>query len=92
MAPGTLCSPVTHRLCPRASQEKRRPQPPKEKPQRLRNTAQTCDISVQMEPIITDIFVSSQEVSVRPALAPEGQAEEGRAQWWLSWLWKTFSS
>ncbi|EPQ20214.1 Forkhead-associated domain-containing protein 1 [Myotis brandtii] len=45
----------------RASQEKRRPQPPKEKPPRPRSTAQTCD---QMEPIITDIFVSSQEYSV----------------------------
>ncbi|ELK27976.1 Forkhead-associated domain-containing protein 1 [Myotis davidii] len=45
----------------RASQEKRRPQPPKEKPQRPRSAAQTCDISVPMEPILTDIFVSSQE-------------------------------
>uniref|UniRef100_G1PE44 Forkhead associated phosphopeptide binding domain 1 n=1 Tax=Myotis lucifugus TaxID=59463 RepID=G1PE44_MYOLU len=35
----------------RASQEKRRP----------RSTAQMCDISGQMEPILTDIFVSSQE-------------------------------
>ncbi|XP_023603881.1 forkhead-associated domain-containing protein 1, partial [Myotis lucifugus] len=39
------------RAGPRASQEKRRP----------RSTAQMCDISGQMEPILTDIFVSSQE-------------------------------
>nr|KAF6378095.1 forkhead associated phosphopeptide binding domain 1 [Myotis myotis] len=45
----------------RVSQEKRRPQPPKEKPPRPRSTAQTCDLSVPMEPILTDIFVSSQE-------------------------------
>ncbi|XP_070260241.1 forkhead-associated domain-containing protein 1 isoform X6 [Myotis yumanensis] len=45
----------------RASQEKRRPQPPREKLPRPRSTAQTCDISVQMEPTLTDIFVSSQE-------------------------------
>lgn len=70
MAPRTLCSPVTHRLCPRACQEKRRPQPPKEKPPKPRSAAQMCDISVQMEPILTDTFVSSQEVSARPVLAP----------------------
>ncbi|XP_054577191.1 forkhead-associated domain-containing protein 1 isoform X3 [Eptesicus fuscus] len=46
---------------PRACQEKRRPQPPKEKPPKPRSAAQMCDISVQMEPILTDTFVSSQE-------------------------------
>ncbi|XP_054577194.1 forkhead-associated domain-containing protein 1 isoform X6 [Eptesicus fuscus] len=45
----------------RACQEKRRPQPPKEKPPKPRSAAQMCDISVQMEPILTDTFVSSQE-------------------------------
>lgn len=40
-----------------------------------------CDISVQMEPIPSDVFVSSQEVSARPVPAPEPRAEGGRAPW-----------
>ncbi|KAM9109161.1 forkhead-associated domain-containing protein 1 isoform 7-T10 [Megaptera novaeangliae] len=45
----------------RASQEKHRLQLHKEKEQKPRNTTQMCDISVQIEPIHTDIFLSSQE-------------------------------
>ncbi|XP_074233469.1 forkhead-associated domain-containing protein 1 isoform X4 [Camelus bactrianus] len=45
----------------RASQEKHKPQLHKEKDQKPRNTTQMCDISVQIEPIHTDIFLSSQE-------------------------------
>nr|KAF6443791.1 forkhead associated phosphopeptide binding domain 1 [Molossus molossus] len=45
----------------RASQEKHRLQPHKEKEQKPRNATQMCDISVQIEPIHTDIFMSSQE-------------------------------
>ncbi|XP_070260244.1 forkhead-associated domain-containing protein 1 isoform X9 [Myotis yumanensis] len=65
----------------RASQEKRRPQPPREKLPRPRSTAQTCDISVQMEPTLTDIFVSSQEPPSVPftagavLLRPGGQVQ-----------------
>ncbi|XP_039084998.1 forkhead-associated domain-containing protein 1 isoform X1 [Hyaena hyaena] len=47
----------------RASQEKHRVQLPKEKEQRPKNTTQMCDISVQIEPVHTDIFLSSQEES-----------------------------
>lgn len=61
-----LCCPVSHLLCPRASQEKHRLQLHKEKEQKPRNTTQMCDISVQIEPIHTDIFLSSQEVSACP--------------------------
>ncbi|XP_059769838.1 forkhead-associated domain-containing protein 1 isoform X2 [Balaenoptera ricei] len=45
----------------RASQEKHRLQLHKEKEQKPRNTTQMCDTSVQIEPIHTDIFLSSQE-------------------------------
>ncbi|XP_066873108.1 forkhead-associated domain-containing protein 1 isoform X1 [Kogia breviceps] len=45
----------------RASQEKHRLQLHKEKEQKPRNAAQMCDISVQIEPMHTDIFLSSQE-------------------------------
>ncbi|XP_007459390.1 PREDICTED: forkhead-associated domain-containing protein 1 [Lipotes vexillifer] len=45
----------------RASQEKHRLQLHKEKEQKPRNTTQMCDISVQIEPIHTDSFLSSQE-------------------------------
>ncbi|XP_044769748.1 forkhead-associated domain-containing protein 1 [Neomonachus schauinslandi] len=45
----------------RASQEKHRVQLYKEKEQKPRNTAQMCDISVQIEPVHTDILLSSQE-------------------------------
>ncbi|XP_045630667.1 forkhead-associated domain-containing protein 1 [Ursus americanus] len=45
----------------RASQEKHRVQLYKEKEQKPRNSAQMCDISVQMEPVHTDILWSSQE-------------------------------
>ncbi|KAM7098400.1 forkhead-associated domain-containing protein 1 isoform 2-T6 [Molossus nigricans] len=45
----------------RASQEKHRLQPHKEKEQKPRNATQMCDISVQIEPIHPDIFMSSQE-------------------------------
>ncbi|XP_059868326.1 forkhead-associated domain-containing protein 1 [Delphinus delphis] len=45
----------------RASQEKHRLQLHKEREQKARNATQTCDISVQIEPIHTDIFLSSQE-------------------------------
>ncbi|VFV28995.1 Hypothetical predicted protein [Lynx pardinus] len=57
------CCPVTHLLCPRASQEKHRVQLHKEKEQKPKNMTQMCDISVQMEPVHTDIFSSSQEES-----------------------------
>ncbi|NIG60560.1 forkhead-associated domain-containing protein [Pontoporia blainvillei] len=49
----------------RASQEKHRLQLHKEKEQKPGNTTQMCDISVQIEPIHTDIFLSSQEGDVR---------------------------
>ncbi|XP_067577247.1 forkhead-associated domain-containing protein 1 isoform X2 [Pseudorca crassidens] len=45
----------------RASQEKHRLQLHKEREQKARNATQMCDISVQIEPIHTDIFLSSQE-------------------------------
>nr|XP_025712815.1 forkhead-associated domain-containing protein 1 isoform X1 [Callorhinus ursinus] len=45
----------------RASQEKHRVQLYKEKERKPRNTAQMCDISVQVEPVHTDILLSSQE-------------------------------
>ncbi|XP_077927923.1 forkhead-associated domain-containing protein 1 [Halichoerus grypus] len=45
----------------RASQEKHRVQLYKEKEQKPRNTAQMCDISVQIEPVHTDILLSGQE-------------------------------
>uniref|UniRef100_A0A4X1W1Z5 FHA domain-containing protein n=1 Tax=Sus scrofa TaxID=9823 RepID=A0A4X1W1Z5_PIG len=45
----------------RASQEKHKLQLHKEKEHKPRNATQTCDISVQIEPIHTDIFLSSQE-------------------------------
>uniref|UniRef100_A0A8D1U322 FHA domain-containing protein n=1 Tax=Sus scrofa TaxID=9823 RepID=A0A8D1U322_PIG len=44
-----------------ASQEKHKLQLHKEKEHKPRNATQTCDISVQIEPIHTDIFLSSQE-------------------------------
>ncbi|XP_040327454.1 forkhead-associated domain-containing protein 1 [Herpailurus yagouaroundi] len=47
----------------RASQEKHRVQLHKEKEQKPKNMTQMCDISVQMEPVHTDIFSSSQEDS-----------------------------
>ncbi|XP_058574979.1 forkhead-associated domain-containing protein 1 isoform X3 [Neofelis nebulosa] len=47
----------------RASQEKHRVQLHKEKDQKPKNMTQKCDISVQMEPVHTDIFSSSQEES-----------------------------
>ncbi|VCW68318.1 unnamed protein product [Gulo gulo] len=45
----------------RASQEKHRVQLYKEKEQKPRNTAKMCDISVQIEPVHTEILLSSQE-------------------------------
>ncbi|XP_036770197.2 forkhead-associated domain-containing protein 1 [Manis pentadactyla] len=45
----------------RASQEKHKLQLHKEKEQKPRNKAQMCDISVQIEPIPTSVFLSSQE-------------------------------
>ncbi|XP_059997364.1 forkhead-associated domain-containing protein 1 isoform X2 [Lagenorhynchus albirostris] len=45
----------------RASQEKHRLRLHKEREQKPRNATQMCDISVQREPIHTDIFLSSQE-------------------------------
>ncbi|CAK7320966.1 Forkhead-associated domain-containing protein 1 [Vulpes lagopus] len=45
----------------RASQEKHRVQLYREKEQKPRNKTQMCDISVQIEPVHTDIFLSSQE-------------------------------
>uniref|UniRef100_A0A8C6D1X0 Forkhead associated phosphopeptide binding domain 1 n=1 Tax=Moschus moschiferus TaxID=68415 RepID=A0A8C6D1X0_MOSMO len=45
----------------RASQEKQKLQLHKEKEQKPRNTTKMCDISVQIEPVHTDIFLSSQE-------------------------------
>ncbi|XP_032249106.1 forkhead-associated domain-containing protein 1 [Phoca vitulina] len=45
----------------RASQEKHRVQLYKEKEQKPRNTAQMCDVSVQIEPVHTDILLSGQE-------------------------------
>ncbi|XP_073089334.1 forkhead-associated domain-containing protein 1 isoform X1 [Manis javanica] len=45
----------------RASQEKHKLQLHKEKEQKPRNEAQMCDISVQIEPIPTSVFLSSQE-------------------------------
>ncbi|XP_045331689.1 forkhead-associated domain-containing protein 1 isoform X8 [Leopardus geoffroyi] len=47
----------------RTSQEKHRVQLHKEKEQKPKNMTQMCDISVQMEPVHTDIFSSSQEES-----------------------------
>ncbi|KAK2489348.1 hypothetical protein MC885_011791, partial [Smutsia gigantea] len=44
----------------RASQEKHQLQLHMEKEQKPRNKAQMCDISVQIEPIPTDVFLSSQ--------------------------------
>lgn len=66
------CCPVTHLLCPRASQEKHRVQLYKEKEQKPRNSAQMCDISVQIEPVHTDILLSSQEVSAAQAWPRRG--------------------
>ncbi|KAM6216918.1 LOW QUALITY PROTEIN: forkhead-associated domain-containing protein 1 [Rhynchocyon petersi] len=45
----------------KASQEKHKLEMSLEKNQKPKNTAQMCDISVQMEPIHTDVFLSSQE-------------------------------
>ncbi|XP_022370516.1 forkhead-associated domain-containing protein 1 [Enhydra lutris kenyoni] len=45
----------------RASQEKHRVQLYKEKEQKPRNAAKMCDISVQIEPVHTEILLSSQE-------------------------------
>uniref|UniRef100_A0A8C3WJ19 Forkhead associated phosphopeptide binding domain 1 n=1 Tax=Catagonus wagneri TaxID=51154 RepID=A0A8C3WJ19_9CETA len=45
----------------RASQEKHRLQVHKEKEHKPQSTTQMCDISVQIEPIHTDTFLSSQE-------------------------------
>ncbi|XP_032719364.1 forkhead-associated domain-containing protein 1 [Lontra canadensis] len=45
----------------RASQEKHRVQLYKEKEQKPRNVAKMCDISVQIEPVHTEILLSSQE-------------------------------
>nr|XP_019608708.1 PREDICTED: forkhead-associated domain-containing protein 1 isoform X6 [Rhinolophus sinicus] len=45
----------------RASQETHRLQLHKEKEQKPRSPTQTCDISVQIEPIPPDVFLSSQE-------------------------------
>uniref|UniRef100_A0A8B9Y7J2 Forkhead associated phosphopeptide binding domain 1 n=1 Tax=Bos mutus grunniens TaxID=30521 RepID=A0A8B9Y7J2_BOSMU len=45
----------------RASQEKQKLQLHKEKEQKPRNTTKMCDISVQIEPVHTDNFLSSQE-------------------------------
>ncbi|XP_014639371.1 PREDICTED: forkhead-associated domain-containing protein 1 [Ceratotherium simum simum] len=45
----------------RASQEKHKLQLHKEKEQKPRNMTQMCDISVQIEPVHTDISLSSQE-------------------------------
>ncbi|XP_037002021.2 forkhead-associated domain-containing protein 1 [Artibeus jamaicensis] len=45
----------------RASREEHRVQPHKDKQQKPRNVAQMCDISVQIEPVPTDVFPSSQE-------------------------------
>nr|XP_055187666.1 forkhead-associated domain-containing protein 1 [Nyctereutes procyonoides] len=45
----------------RASQEKQRVQLYREKEQKPRNKTQMCDISVQIEPVHTDISLSSQE-------------------------------
>uniref|UniRef100_A0A8C0NCP1 FHA domain-containing protein n=1 Tax=Canis lupus familiaris TaxID=9615 RepID=A0A8C0NCP1_CANLF len=45
----------------RASQEKHRVQLYREKEQKPRNKTQMCDISVQIEPVHTDTFLSSQE-------------------------------
>ncbi|KAM8791556.1 forkhead-associated domain-containing protein 1 isoform 10-T12 [Rhynchonycteris naso] len=45
----------------RASQEKNRLQLHREKEQKPRNRTQTCDISVQIEPVHTDAFVGRQE-------------------------------
>ncbi|XP_057579025.1 forkhead-associated domain-containing protein 1 [Hippopotamus amphibius kiboko] len=45
----------------RTSQEKHRLQLHKEKEQKPRNTTQMCDISVQIEPVHNDVFLSSQE-------------------------------
>lgn len=75
---------------PRASQEKHRVQLPKEKEQRPKNTTQMCDISVQIEPVHTDIFLSSQEVSVTRSWMP-GRACYTGAPWWLSLLLKILS-
>ncbi|KAF4018562.1 hypothetical protein G4228_010294 [Cervus hanglu yarkandensis] len=45
----------------RASQEKQKLQLRKEKEQKPGNTTKMCDISVQIEPVHTDTFLSSQE-------------------------------
>uniref|UniRef100_A0A673TVS3 Forkhead associated phosphopeptide binding domain 1 n=1 Tax=Suricata suricatta TaxID=37032 RepID=A0A673TVS3_SURSU len=47
----------------RASKERHRVQLPKEKEQKSKNTTQMCDISVQIEPVHTDLFLSSQDES-----------------------------
>lgn len=77
--PGTsgcwpFCWPVTHLLSPRASQEKHRVQLYKEKEQKPRNAAKMCDISVQIEPVHTEILLSSQEVSAAGAWPRRGVA------------------
>lgn len=82
---------MTALLCPRASPEKHRLSPHKEKEQKPRSAAQTCDISVQIEPIHSDVFVSSLEVSARSPGHLGGQARAGGARWWLSSPSKTFS-
>ena len=68
VVPGNLRSPVTHLLCPRASREEHKLQLHKEKEQKPRHAAQMCDISVQIEPVHADVFLSSQEVSACPVL------------------------
>ncbi|KAM5322522.1 forkhead-associated domain-containing protein 1 isoform 7-T9 [Glossophaga mutica] len=45
----------------RTAREEQKLQLHKEKPQKPRNAAQTCDISVQIEPVHADVFASSQE-------------------------------
>lgn len=79
MVPGTsgcwpFCWLVTHLLSPRASQEKHRVQLYKEKEQKPRNAAKMCDISVQIEPVHTEILLSSQEVSAAGAWPRRGVA------------------
>lgn len=71
----TLCSQPPSWLsdifsAPSTSQEKQKLQLRKEKEQKPRNTTKMCDISVQIEPVHTDTFLSSQEVSTCPV--PEG--------------------
>ncbi|KAG8505629.1 Forkhead-associated domain-containing protein 1, partial [Galemys pyrenaicus] len=45
----------------RTSQEKHKPQRHKEKEQKPPDTAQTCDISVQIDPAQTDVFLAGQQ-------------------------------